>query len=114
MNIIGHVDGKDCLLVDDMIDTAGSAVAAAEALVNAGAKSVRIVATHAVLSDPAYERLSNSKIDEIIVSDSIPLPDKFSTLNCKIVSLAPMLAAAIKRIQLGEALSVVYDMYRNN
>lgn len=114
MNIIGHVDAKDCIIVDDMIDTAGSAVAACDALIGAGAKSVKIVATHAVLSDPAYERIANSRIDQIIVSDSIPLQEKFKNKNYKIVSLAPMLAAAIKRIQLGEPLSVVYDMYRNN
>jgi len=114
MNIIGNVENKDCLLVDDMIDTAGSAVAASDALIKSGAKSVKIVATHPVLSDPAFERLSHSSVEQIIVSDSIPLPEKFNKLNCKIVSLAPMLAAAIKRIQLGEPLSVVYDMYRNN
>lgn len=114
MNIIGDVQGKDCLIVDDMIDTAGSAVAAAEALRKFGAKSIKIVATHAVLSDPAFERLSKSPIEQIIVSDSIPLPQKFNELNCKVVSLAPMLAAAIKRIQLGEPLSVVYDMYRDH
>lgn len=113
MNIIGSVAGKDCIVIDDMIDTAGSAVAASIALRGAGARSVKVVATHPVLSDPAFERLENSDIDQIIVSDSIPLPEKFKKLNCKIVSLAPMLAAVIKRIQLGEPLSVVYEMYRN-
>ena len=112
MNIIGSVEGKDCLIVDDMIDTAGSACAAADALINAGAKSVKIIATHAVLSDPAFERLSKSKFNQIIVSDSIPLPERFKELNCKVISLAPMLAASIKKIQLGEPLSVVYDMYK--
>lgn len=112
MNIIGSVEGKDCLIVDDMIDTAGSACAAADALINAGAKSVKIIATHAVLSDPAFERLSKSKFNQIIVSDSIPLPERFKELNCKVISLAPILAASIKKIQLGEPLSVVYDMYK--
>lgn len=112
MNIIGSVEGKDCLIVDDMIDTAGSACAAADALINAWAKSVKIIATHAVLSDPAFERLSKSKFNQIIVSDSIPLPERFKELNCKVISLAPMLAASIKKIQLGEPLSVVYDMYK--
>lgn len=113
MTIIGSVKDKDCIIIDDMIDTAGSVVAASAALKEAGARSIKVVATHPVLSDPAFERLENSAIEQIIVSDSIPLPDRFRKLNCKIVSLAPMLAAVIKRIQLGEPLSVVYDMYRN-
>ena len=111
MNIIGDVKDKDCYIIDDMIDTAGSAVAAAAALKQAGAKTVKIAATHAVLSDPAFERLSHSDFDQILVTDSIPLPSKFNSLNVKVVSLAPMLAAVIKRIQNGEPLSVVYEMY---
>ena len=113
MNIIGDVEDKDCYIIDDMIDTAGSAVAAAAALKQAGAKTVKIAATHAVLSDPAFERLSHSDFDQILVTDSIPLPSKFNSLNVKVVSLAPMLAAVIKRIQNGEPLSVVYEMYNN-
>lgn len=113
MNIIGDVKDKDCYIIDDMIDTAGSAVAAAAALKQAGAKTVKIAATHAVLSDPAFERLSHSDFDQILVTDSIPLPSKFNFLNVKVVSLAPMLAAVIKRIQNGEPLSVVYEMYNN-
>lgn len=113
MNIIGDVKDKDCYIIDDMIDTAGSAVAAAAALKQAGAKTVKIAATHAVLSDPAFERLSHSDFDQILVTDSIPLPSKFNSLNVKVVSLAPMLAAVIKRIQNGEPLSVVYEMYNN-
>lgn len=113
MNIIGDVKDKDCYIIDDMIDTAGSAVAAAAALKQAGAKTVKIAATHAVLSDPAFERLSHSDFDQILVTDSIHLPSKFNSLNVKVVSLAPMLAAVIKRIQNGEPLSVVYEMYNN-
>lgn len=113
MNIIGDVKDKDCYIIDDMIDTAGSAVAAAAALKQAGAKTVKIAATHAVLSDLAFERLSHSDFDQILVTDSIPLPSKFNSLNVKVVSLAPMLAAVIKRIQNGEPLSVVYEMYNN-
>ena len=113
MNIIGDVKDKDCYIIDDMIDTAGSAVAAAAALKQAGAKAVKIAATHAVSSDPAFERLSHSDFDQILVTDSIPLPSKFNSLNVKVVSLAPMLAAVIKRIQNGEPLSVVYEMYNN-
>ena len=90
MNIIGDVKDKDCYIIDDMIDTAGSAVAAAAALKQAGAKTVKIAATHAVLSDPAFERLSHSDFDQILVTDSIPLPSKFNSLNVKVVSLAPM------------------------
>ena len=113
MNIIGSVEGKECYMVDDMIDTAGSAVEGCKALKNAGAKKVSFVCTHAVLSDPAHERLSSHIFDEIIVTDSIPLKEKFNDLNIKVVSLAPMLAEIIKRIETNEPLSVVYDTYAN-
>lgn len=113
MNIIGEVKDKDCYIIDDMIDTAGSALAAATALKKSGARTVRLAATHPVLSGPAFERLSDSAFDQVLVTDSIPLPAAFSQLKIKVVSLAPMIAAVIKRIQLGQALSVVYDMYNN-
>ena len=115
MNIIGDVKGKDCLIIDDMIDTAGSAIAAANALKNAGGKNIFFAATHAVLSDPAYERLSTSKaFKKIYVTDSIPLKGNFVTdkeLNIHVCSLADIIASAIKAITFDTSLSRSYDMY---
>src|SRR5881397_370053 len=73
MHIIGDVSGQHCLIVDDLIDTAGTLVKAAEALLKQGAKSVRASATHAVLSGPAVERIENSELMEVVVTNSIPL-----------------------------------------
>ena len=81
MHIIGDVAGQHCLIVDDLIDTAGTLVKAAEALLKQGAKSVRACATHAVLSGPAVERIENSGIEEVIVTNSIPLREEAD--NCR-------------------------------
>ena len=115
MSIIGDVKGRDCYIVDDMVDTAGTAVVAAQALKKAGAKTVKIAATHAVLSDPAHERLLSSAFDELIFTDTIPLDKKFDDMSdrIKIVSIAPMIASVIDRIQSGLSISPVYDMYKN-
>lgn len=111
MNIIGEVKGKECYMVDDMIDTGGSAVTGCRALKAAGATKVSFVATHGVLSDPAFERLSEGDFDQIIITDSIPLSSKFDSLNIKVVSLAPMLAEIVDRIENNKPLSVVYDKF---
>lgn len=115
MSIIGDVKGRDCYIVDDMVDTAGTAVVAAQALKKAGAKTVKIAATHAVLSDPAHERLLSSAFDELIFTDTIPLDKKFDDMSSriKVVSIAPMIASVIDRIQSGLSISPVYDMYKN-
>jgi len=94
-----------------MIDTAGTAVMAAKALISKGAKKVNMVATHAVLSDPAHENLKDSCFSEIIVTDSIPLPEKFKDCNFVVVSIANMIAQVIYNIQNSLPLSPVYDMY---
>lgn len=112
MNVIGDIKGKDCYIVDDMIDTAGTAVMAAKALKENGARLVKMVATHAVLSDPAHERIKNSNFDEIIVTDSIPLLPKFKDTKIRVVSIAPMIAKVIQNIQEGLPISPVYDMYK--
>jgi ribose-phosphate pyrophosphokinase len=112
MNIIGDVAGKNCLIVDDMIDTAGSAVAASEALKGAGAKDIYMVATHAVFSDPAYQRLSSThSFQKIIVTDSIPLAPKFAadkSLNIEVCSLAPLIAKSILAINNDTSVSEIY------
>jgi ribose-phosphate pyrophosphokinase len=96
--IVGDVRGRMCLLVDDMIDTAGTIVKAAEALKANGATGVIVAATHAVFSPPAVERLSGAPIDRVIVTDTLPLPDdkRFDTLE--VLSIAPLIARAIHEV----------------
>jgi ribose-phosphate pyrophosphokinase len=109
MHIIGDVAGQECLIVDDLIDTAGTLVKAAEALLHQGARSVRACATHAVLSGPAVERIENSEIQEVIVTNSIPLRDEAD--NCrriKQLSVAPLLAKAIQSIHEDGSVSTLF------
>ena len=115
MNIIGDVSGKDCLIVDDMLDTAGTAIAAKEALKKAGAKKVMMAVTHPVLSDPAYERLSKSPFDKLWVTDSIPLEKRFTDnkgLNISICSLCETLARAVKAIFDNTSISEAAEFYK--
>jgi ribose-phosphate pyrophosphokinase len=109
MHIIGDVAGQDCLIVDDLIDTGGTLVKASEALLGQGAKSVRACATHAVLSGPAVERIENSEIEEVIVTNSIPLSEHAD--NCtriKQLSVAPLLAKAIQSIHEDGSVSALF------
>ncbi|MEK7842491.1 MAG: ribose-phosphate pyrophosphokinase [Deltaproteobacteria bacterium] len=109
MNIIGDVSGKDCILLDDMIDTAGTITQAADALVKQGAKEVYACCTHPVLSGPAVERLKKSPIKEVIVTDTIPLRDEAKKINkIKSLTVAPLLGEAIKRIHYGESVSSLF------
>jgi ribose-phosphate pyrophosphokinase len=108
MHIIGDVEG-DCLIVDDLIDTAGTLVKAAEALVEAGARSVSACATHAVLSHPAIERIAASKIQEVVVTNSIPLSEEASRCpRIKSLSVAPLLARAIQSIHEDGSVSTLF------
>ena len=109
MHIIGEGEGEHCLIVDDLIDTAGTLVKAAEALLKQGAKSVRACATHAVLSGPAVERIENSEIEEVIVTNSIPLGDHAdSCRRIKVLSVAPLLAKAIQSIHEDGSVSTLF------
>ena len=112
MQIIGSVEGKDCFMIDDMIDTGRSAIAGAKALRKAGAKSVSMAAVHPVFSDPCYDLFLEKPFDRIIVTDSLPIPDRFLRLgNIEVVSLASMLAECIDRIINNTPLSKVYEAY---
>ena len=112
MNIVGDVVGKHCLMIDDMIDTAGSCTEGARALLKMGAKSVRIACSHGVFSGPAPERLLNSGIfEEVVTTDSIPLKEEMKSDKVTVLSLAPMLAKIIEHIELGLPLTYVYDMF---
>ena len=103
MTVIGDVRGKDVILVDDMIDTAGTLTKAADLFMENGANSVRAFCTHAVLSGPAYERLSNSAITELIVTDTIPLKQTHEKI--RVVSVADLFADVIRRLQSNQSIS---------
>ncbi|HAG39781.1 MAG TPA: ribose-phosphate pyrophosphokinase, partial [Pseudoalteromonas sp.] len=110
MHIIGDVEGRDCIIVDDMIDTGGTLCKAAEALKEHGAKRVFAYATHPILSGKAAENIRNSVIDEVIVTDSIPLSDELKALDkVKVLTLADMLAETIRRISNEESISAMFE-----
>ena len=109
MNLIGDVKGKNCIIVDDIVDTAGSLVEGAKALEEFGAKSVTAAVTHAVLTDPASERIANSNIKELIVTNTIPLPENCKLENITQLSVAPLLGEAIMRIFHEVSVSNLFD-----
>jgi ribose-phosphate pyrophosphokinase len=109
MHIIGEVEGRTCILVDDMVDTAGTLCKAAEALKDHGATKVVAYCTHAVLSGGAIENLSKSKLDELVVTDTIPLSTASTACGrIRQLTLAPMLAECVRRISNEESLSAMF------
>lgn len=110
MNIIGDVEGKKCILIDDMIDTAGTIANAANALKDLGAKNVYACCTHGVLSGPAFERINNSAIEELVMLDTIKLPKGTDDKKFKSISVAPIFAEAIKRIYDDEPISKLFEV----
>ena len=109
MNLIGDVKGKQCIIVDDMIDTAGTLTGAAKALMDYGATRVVACATHGVLSGPAIQRIMESPLDEVVVSDTIPLSPAARTCpKIKQVSMARLLGEAIKRIHSSDSVSSLF------
>ena len=103
MTVIGDVEGKDVILIDDMCDTAGTLTTASDLLIERGAKSVRAFCTHAVLSGPAFERINNSSLTELVVTDTIPLTQKSDKI--RVVSTAHLFADVIKRLINNESIS---------
>lgn len=109
MHIIGDVDGKTAIIVDDMVDTAGTLTEAAKALADNGAKKVCASCTHAVLSGPAIERINDSVIEELVVTNSIPLTDDGrKSGKIKVLSVAPLLGEAIRRIHSDDSVSSLF------
>ena len=109
MNIIGDIDGKVCIVPDDLIDTAGTLCNAADALKEKGAKAVKAYITHPVLSGPAIERLNNSSIDELVVTNWIPLNKEAQKCSkIRVISLASTIAECIKRLSNEESLSEMF------
>ena len=109
MNIIGTVEGRNCVLVDDMVDTAGSLCEGAKALMEAGAKGVYAAVCHPVLTDPATERLRESALNEIIVTNSLPIEEYKLQEKLKVVSVAPLLGEAIMRIFHEVSISDLFE-----
>lgn len=109
MNVIGDFKGKHCILVDDMIDTAGTIYNATNYLLENGAKEVSLAATHGVLSGPAIDRLKKSPLKEIVITDTIQLPKEKQIDKIKIMTIAPLLAEAIKRINNYESISGLFE-----
>ncbi|CDM69662.1 Ribose-phosphate pyrophosphokinase [Clostridium bornimense] len=108
MNVIGDIKGKTVVMIDDMIDTAGSIVNAAEALMKMGAKEVYASCTHPVLSGPAIERIENSCIKQLVVLDTIALPEEKRIDKIKVLSVAPIFAEAIRRIYEDLPVSIIF------
>ena len=107
--LIGNVEGKVCILNDDMIDTGGSLVAAAETLMSKGAKKVYACATHGLFSGPAYDRIENSCIEEVVVTDAVPVPLERQTGKIKVLTLAPLFAQTIKNVYSNGSVASLFE-----
>lgn len=109
MNIIGDIEGKTAIIIDDIIDTAGTMQLAADALIEKGAKEVYACATHPVLSGPAIERIQNSQIKELVVTNTIQLPEEKKIDKVTQLSVAPLIGEAIIRIHEDQSVSILFD-----
>jgi ribose-phosphate pyrophosphokinase len=111
VEMIGEVAGKRAVLIDDIIDTARSIVSAAEMVAERGASGVYAYATHAVFSEDAVARLDTSPIEEVVVTDTIPLPSGKKSTKVRVLSVAPVLAEAIRRVHANESVSTIFERY---
>ena len=109
MNIIGNIEDKNCIIIDDMIDTAGTICNAANAIKDLGAKSVRAAATHPVLSGPAVDRIKASAIEELVLLNTVPLPEEKKLSKMTFLSAAPLFAEAMTRVFTNGSISVLFD-----
>ena len=109
MNIIGDIEGKNCIIVDDMIDTAGTICNAAKAVMDLGAKSVKVAATHAVLSGPAIERIKDSQIQEMVLLNTIPLPEEKKLDKITVLSVGELFAEIIARVHTNTPVSALFE-----
>ncbi|MEI7561100.1 MAG: ribose-phosphate diphosphokinase [Actinomycetes bacterium] len=107
--VVGDVKGMTCVVIDDMIDTAGTITKAVDALIDAGAKDVIIAATHAVLSGPAIDRLKKSRVSEVVVTNTLPIPEESRFDNLTVLSIAPLLARAIKEVFEDGSVTSLFD-----
>jgi ribose-phosphate pyrophosphokinase len=112
MHIIGEVSGRDCVIVDDMVDTAGTLCKAAAALKQHGARRVVAYCTHPVLSGAAINNILNSEMDELVVTDTIPLSaEAIASGKIRQLSLSPLLAETVRRINNEESISAMFDLF---
>lgn len=109
MNIIGDIKGKNCIIIDDMIDTAGTITNAANAIKDMGAVAVYACATHPVLSGPAVDRIEKSAIEELVLLDTIPMPEEKKSSKMKFLSVAPLFAEAMTRVFTNGSISKLFD-----
>ena len=107
--VVGEVEGRTCVVIDDMIDTGGTIVGAVSKLKEAGAGDVIIATTHAVFSDPAAERLANSEADEVIVTDTLPIPQEKRFDKLTVISIAPLLAQTIREVFEHGSVTSLFD-----
>jgi ribose-phosphate pyrophosphokinase len=109
LQVVGDVEGRHCVIVDDMIGTAGTIVTAAELLKERGAVSVRAMSTHAILPPPAADRIKNAPLEEVVVTNTLPVPDDAADLpNLRILSIAPLLADTLKAIFMDTSVSSIF------
>ncbi|MGC2874120.1 ribose-phosphate diphosphokinase [Ihubacter sp. rT4E-8] len=109
MNIIGNIEGKNCIIIDDMIDTAGTITNAANAIKDLGATAVYACATHPVLSGPAVERIEKSAIEELVLLNTIPMPEEKKIEKMRFLSVAPIFAEAMTRVFTNGSISKLFD-----
>jgi ribose-phosphate pyrophosphokinase len=109
MNVIGDVRGRRAIIVDDEIDTAGTLIEITRALEREGVTEIYACATHGVLSDPAVERIANSALREVVITDTIPLSPSRQIDKLKVLSVAPLIGEAIKRIHRGESVGALFS-----
>ncbi len=113
-DVVGEVEGRDCVLIDDMIDTAGTICSAAELLIDRGAASVTAAATHGVFSGPAIDRLKNSVLDRVVVTNTLPMPAEKQFDKLEVLSVAPLLADAIRAVFEDDSVSRIFDGQNQN
>jgi ribose-phosphate pyrophosphokinase len=107
--VIGRVRGRQCVIIDDMIDTAGTIVSAADVLLDQGATEVWAMATHGVLSGPAVDRLKNSPISRVVITNTLPLPSEKQFDKVEVLSVAPIIADAIRAVFEDTSVSEIFD-----
>lgn len=108
-HVIGEVEGRTCIVIDDMIDTGGSVTEGAKSLVQKGAKAVYVTATHALFSPPAYERIESSPITEVVVTNTLPVAPEWRGGKIRVLSVAPLFARAIQNVYNDESVSELFD-----
>jgi ribose-phosphate pyrophosphokinase len=108
-HVIGDVEGRTCIVFDDMIDTGGSITEGAKALIAKGAKSVYVTATHGIFSPPAFERIENAPIEECVITNTLPLPSERRAGKIRVLSVAPLFAHAVENVFENESVSELFD-----